>query len=59
MNKNINNVVELTEKELACVCGGNDYPTPFGNKAWVQVRKGGAASVIKDKYNKLDIILKH
>ena len=22
MNKNINNVVELTEKELACVCGG-------------------------------------
>ena len=24
MNKNLNNVVELTEKELACVCGGND-----------------------------------
>ena len=24
MNKNINNGVELTEKELACVCGGND-----------------------------------
>ena len=22
MNKNINTVVELTEKELACVCGG-------------------------------------
>ena len=22
MNKNINNGVELTEKELACVCGG-------------------------------------
>ena len=22
MNKNLNNVVELTEKELACVCGG-------------------------------------
>ena len=22
MNKNINNIVELTEKELACVCGG-------------------------------------
>ena len=22
MNKNINNAVELTEKELACVCGG-------------------------------------
>ena len=22
MNKNINNVVELTEKELVCVCGG-------------------------------------
>ena len=24
MNKNINNAVELTEKELACVCGGED-----------------------------------
>lgn len=23
MNKNLNNVVELTEKELACVCGGD------------------------------------
>ena len=23
MNKNLNNVVELTEKELACVCGGS------------------------------------
>ncbi len=26
MNKNINNVVELTEKELACVCGGSPIP---------------------------------
>ena len=26
MNKNINNVVELTEKELACVCGGGVPP---------------------------------
>ena len=24
MNKNLNNVVELTEEELKCVCGGND-----------------------------------
>ena len=26
MNKNINNIVELTEKELACVCGGGVPP---------------------------------
>ena len=28
MNKNINNIVELTEKELACVCGGNGPLAP-------------------------------
>ena len=27
MNKNLNNVVELTEKELECVCGGMPEPT--------------------------------
>ena len=35
---------------------GQTYPTPFGNKAWVLVRKGGAASVIKAKYSKLNVI---
>ena len=27
MNKNLNNVVEQTEKELECVCGGMPEPT--------------------------------
>ena len=35
---------------------GTDYSTPFGNKAWVLVRKGGAAQVIKAKYSKLNVI---
>ena len=35
---------------------GQTYPLPFGNKAWVLVRKGGAASVIKSKYSKLNVI---
>jgi len=36
--------------------GGAEYDTPFGNKAWVLVRKGGAAQVIKAKYSKLNVI---
>ena len=35
---------------------GKQYATPFGNKAWVLVRKGGAASVVKAKYSKLNVI---
>ncbi len=32
------------------------YDTPFGNKAWVLVRKGGASQTIKAKYSRLDVI---
>ena len=35
---------------------GDTYDKPFGNKAWVLVRKGGAASVIKAKYSRLNVI---
>ena len=35
---------------------GKQYNTPFGNKAWVLVRKGGASQVIKAKYSKLNVI---
>ena len=37
-------------------CGNGTYDTPFGNKAWVLVRKGGAAQVVKAKYSKLNVI---
>jgi prepilin-type N-terminal cleavage/methylation domain-containing protein len=36
--------------------GGNNTSTPFGNKAWVMVRKGGGTQVIKAKYSKLPVI---
>ena len=36
--------------------GGENTQTPFGNKAWVLVRKGGAAQVIKAKYSRLNVI---
>lgn len=36
--------------------GNGTYDTPFGNKAWVCIRKGGAASTIKAKYSRLDVI---
>ncbi len=32
--------------------------TPFGNKAFVLIRKGGASEVVKAKYNKLYLIYK-
>ena len=35
---------------------GGTYDQPFGNKAWVFVRKGGASQVIKAKYSRLDVI---
>ena len=36
--------------------GNGEFSTPFGNKAWVLVRKGGAAQVIKSKYSMLNVI---
>ncbi len=35
---------------------GGTYDQPFGNKAWVLVRKGGASQVIKAKYSRLDVV---
>ena len=39
-------------------CGGSEgaKDTPFGNKGWVLVRKGGASQVIKSKYSKYSVI---
>ena len=36
--------------------GGENGSTPFGNKAWILVRKGGASQVIKAKYSRLNVI---
>ncbi len=36
--------------------GNGQYSTPFANKVWVIVRKGGAAQVIKLKDSTLDVI---
>ncbi len=38
--------------------GNGDSDIPFGNKAFVIIRKGGASEVIKAKYNKLYLIYK-
>ena len=38
------------------VAVGGTYDQPFGNKAWVLVRKSGASQVIKAKYSRLDVI---
>ena len=58
------NNLDLTKYEgtsttaVECGKGGGDplTSTPFGNKAWVLVRKGGAAQVIKAKYSRLNVI---
>ena len=39
------------------VSGGELTQTPFGNKAWVLIRKGGGAQVIKSKYSRLNVIM--
>lgn len=38
--------------------GGGESDTPFSNKAFVLVRKGGGSEVIKAKYNKLYTVYK-
>lgn len=36
--------------------GNSSFPQPFGNKAWVLVRKSGASQTIKAKYSRVNII---
>lgn len=38
--------------------GGGESDTPFANKAFVVIRKGGASEVIKAKYAKLNLVYK-
>ena len=46
-----------TTTEVECgKAGGDNTSTPFGNKAWILVRKSGGAQVIKAKYSKLNVI---
>ena len=35
---------------------GGESDTPFANKAWICIRKGGGASTIKAKYSKLYLV---
>ena len=41
---------------VACGNGQGESDTPFGNKAWVLVRKGGGTAVIKAKYSRVGVI---
>lgn len=38
---------------------GGESDTPFANKAYIVIRKGGGASVIKAKYSKLYLVYNH
>lgn len=42
--------------EVPCGNGKGEKDTPFGNKAWVLVRKGGGTAVIKAKYSRIGVI---
>ncbi len=46
---------DKTEVKIGKADGG-ESDTPFGNKAFIVIRKGGAAQVIKAKYNKLYLV---
>ena len=45
--------------EVKCGAGAGEDPQPFGDKAWVLVRKGGATAVVKAKYSKYSVIFNH
>ena len=42
--------------EVPCGNGKGAKDTPFGNKAWVLVRKGGGTAVIKAKYSRVGVV---
>ena len=57
LNGNLKTYNGTTSTEIECGKSGGQYTsTPFGDKAWVLVRKGGAAQVIKAKYSRLNVI---
>ena len=47
-----------TDKQAVGVgkANGGESDTPFANKAWICIRKGGGASTIKAKYSKLYLV---
>ncbi len=47
---------KINGDETTKVSLGTKYDQPFGNKAWVLVRKSGASQVIKAKYSRVDVI---
>ena len=49
-------LTSFTGTETTSIECGKEYNEPFGNKAWVLVRNGGASQVIKAKYSKLNVI---
>ena len=57
LNGNLKQYNGTTSTAIECgKAGGQNSSTPFGNKAWIMVRKGGAAQVIKAKYSRLIVI---
>ena len=60
LNTHIKGQVQGDEStEVGCGDGKGEKDTPFGNKGWVLVRKGGASQVIKAKYSKVSVIFNH
>lgn len=56
LGQNLKQYDGKTATEIECGKETGDKATPFGNKAWILVRKSGAAQVIKAKYSKLNVI---
>ena len=57
LESNLKEYDGTTSKDVECGKSGGQYTsTPFGNKAWVLIRKGGGTQVIKAKYSKLPVI---
>ena len=56
LNSNLTSYDGSKTGDVKCGVGSGDLATPFGNKAWVMVRKGGGTQVVKAKYSKLPVI---
>ena len=54
MNSNLGSYDGISATPITV--GNGAYDQPFGNKAWVLVRKSGASQTIKAKYSRLDVI---
>lgn len=56
LNGNLSKIDGSETTQIDCGNGKGERDTPFGDKAWIMVTKGGAAKVFKKRNSKISVI---